>query len=109
MSKKTTTDKTTEIWTLGATIRSILDLHDITQMQAAEQCGMDPKSFNDIVNGRRVPNDRTVKKIARGLNTDPDMLFLSVGRIPPGIVMNGKNMDRLIHCIKWCRHEYVNE
>lgn len=56
-------------------IKRIIREKGYLQRSVAERAGYNPKTFNNILNGRKVITDNDVKNIAISLDVEPNSLF----------------------------------
>ncbi len=56
-------------------IKRIIREKGYLQRSVAERAGYNPKTFNNMLNGRKVITDNDVKNIAIALDVEPNRLF----------------------------------
>jgi transcriptional regulator with XRE-family HTH domain len=61
---------------LGARLREFRRARALTQEELAEKAGVSPSTIVDIERGKHEPQIRTLRKLARALDTTPDKLVL---------------------------------
>jgi transcriptional regulator with XRE-family HTH domain len=61
---------------LGARLRELRRARALTQEELAEKAGVSPSTIVDIERGKHEPQIRTLRKLARALDTTPDKLVL---------------------------------
>jgi transcriptional regulator with XRE-family HTH domain len=61
---------------LGARLRELRRARALTQEELAEKADVSPSTIVDIERGKHEPQIRTLRKLARALDTTPDKLVL---------------------------------
>jgi transcriptional regulator with XRE-family HTH domain len=61
---------------LGARLRELRRARALTQEGLAQKAGVSPSTIVDIERGKHEPQIRTLRKLARALDTTPDKLVL---------------------------------
>ena len=61
---------------LGARLRELRRARALTQEELAEKAGVSPSTIVDIERGKHEPQIRTLRKLAKALETTPDKLVL---------------------------------
>lgn len=56
-------------------LKQIVKKSGLKQYVVAEKCGYSPKTFNNLLNGRKVINEEDILKICNGIGVTPDKLF----------------------------------
>ncbi|WP_418427945.1 helix-turn-helix domain-containing protein [Anaerotruncus massiliensis (ex Liu et al. 2021)] len=60
---------------IAVNVKRIIKDRCLIQAAVARKAGYTPKSFNNMLNGRKVISDYDVKTIANALQVDPNHLF----------------------------------
>jgi XRE family transcriptional regulator, fatty acid utilization regulator len=61
---------------LGARLRELRRARALTQEELAEKADVSPSTIVDIERGKHEPQIRTLRKLAKALETTPDKLVL---------------------------------
>jgi transcriptional regulator with XRE-family HTH domain len=61
---------------LGARLRELRRARALTQEELAQKAGVSPSTIVDIERGKHEPQIRTLRKLAKALETTPDKLVL---------------------------------
>ena len=60
---------------IAGNVKNIIREKGYLQRSVAERAGYNPKTFNNMLNGRKVITDNDVKNIAIALDVEPNRLF----------------------------------
>lgn len=65
---------------IALNVKQIIKDRCLIQAAVARKAGYNPKSFNNMLNGRKVISDCDVKAIADALQVEPNQLFAANGK-----------------------------
>lgn len=82
-------------------IKERLKKKNISLRSLAKKIGLDPSFLSKVLAGKRNPpsDEKSLLKLARCLDCNPDMLVLSAGRIPRKYQTN-KNRQKFLNLFK---------
>ena len=88
----------------GVTIRDAREQLGIRQHQLAHRLGISAQYLNDIEHGQRRPlRARLVRRIARELSLEADLLWFRAGRIPPDLLHDDPPPEQALRAIRALR------
>lgn len=94
----------------GQEIRGARERLGLRQHELAGRMGISAQYMNDIERGRRRPlQSRLVRRLARELGLEADVLWFRAGRIPPDILHRDPSPERIARAITAMRNDLREE
>jgi Uncharacterized protein conserved in bacteria len=94
----------------GEVIRELRTAQEIGLRELAQKIGISPAYLSRIERGRELPpKDETIKKLAKFLAADPDVLFRLASSTDPEIVDYLHNEQEALNLLRYIKYNFESE
>ena len=94
----------------GEVIRELRTAQEIGLRELAQKIGISPAYLSRIERGRELPpKGETIKKLAKFLAADPDVLFRLASSTDPEIVDYLHNEQEALNLLRYIKHNFESE
>ena len=94
----------------GEVIRELRTAQEIGLRELAQKIGISPAYLSRIERGRELPpKDETIKKLAKFLAADPDVLFRLASSTDPEIVDYLHNEQEALNLLRYVKYNFESE